>query len=47
MNTLHKEIEKEERKKPNEKIEEIEKYKDDSNMMFQVIRKLQPKERRF
>ena len=44
INTLHKEIEKEERKKLNEKIEEIEKYKGDSNRMFQVIRQLQPKE---
>ena len=32
-------------KKLNEKIEEIEKYKDDSNRMFQVNRELQPKER--
>ena len=46
MNTLHKEIEKEERGKLNEKIEEIEKYNDDSNWMFQVIRQLQPKERK-
>ena len=29
-----------------EKIEEIEKYKDDSIRMFQVIRQLQPKERK-
>ena len=46
INTLHKEIEKEERKKLNEKIEQIEKYKDDSNRMFHVIRQLQPKERK-
>ena len=46
INTLHKEIEREERNKLNEKIEEIEKYKDDSNRMFQVIRQLQPKERK-
>ena len=30
----------------NEKIDEIEKYKDDSNRMFQEIRQLQPKERK-
>ena len=30
----------------NEKIEELEKYKDDSNRMFQVIGQLQPKERK-
>ena len=30
----------------NEKIEEMGKYKDDSNRMFQVIRQLQPKERK-
>ena len=35
-----------ERKNLIEKIEEIEKYKDDSNRMFQVIRQLQPKERK-
>ena len=46
INTLHKEIEKEERKKLNEKIEEIEKCKHDSNRMFQVIRQLLPKERK-
>ena len=46
INTLHKESEKEERKKLNEKIEEIEKYKDDSSRMFLVIRQLQPKERK-
>ena len=45
-NTLHKEIEKEERKKLNKKVEEIEKYKDDSNRMVQIIRQLQPKERK-
>ena len=38
INTLHKENEQEERKKLNEKIEEIEKYKEDSNRMFQVIK---------
>ena len=36
----------ERKKKLNEKIEEIEKYTDDSNRMFQVIRQLQPKERK-
>ena len=45
INTLHKEIEKK-GKKLNEKIEEREKYKDDTNRMFQVIRQLQPKERK-
>ena len=45
INTLQKEIEKK-GKKLNEKIEEIGKYKDDSNRMFQVIRQLQPKARK-
>ena len=44
INTLHKETEKEEMKKLNGKIEEIEKCKDDSNRMFQVTSQLQPKE---
>ena len=46
IKTLHKETEKEERKQVNEKMEEIEKYKDDSNRIFQVMRKLQLKERK-
>ena len=47
INTLHKEIQKEDRKKLNEKIKEIDKFKDDFNRIFQVIiRQLQRKERK-
>ncbi len=43
MNKLHQRKQKLDRESVIEKIEEIEKYKDDSNRMYQVVRQLQPK----
>ena len=46
LNRLHKEIQKEERRKIAEKIEEIERFKEDSNRMYQVVKQLQPREKK-
>ena len=46
INQIHKLAHKEEVDKIHEKCEEIEKYKNDTNRTYQVIRQLQPKERK-
>ena len=46
ISQIHKLAHKEEVDKINEKCKEIEKYKNDTNRTYQVIRQLQPKERK-
>ena len=46
LRRLHKEIQKEESRKIAEKIEEIERFKEDSDRMYQMVKQLQPREKK-
>ena len=46
LRKIHQALQKEKDDMINERIEEIERYKDVSNRMFQVIKQLQPKDKK-